>query len=133
MKNCEKYEKELREYEGCFAVTKQGEIVNCWSFDCEKCLFCKGCAKLKIDWLLEEYKEPILDDKEREYLSAVIKPFKKRITSIQKVYYLGNSAFIVISMNDGEHIFLPYFNLNSGMYQRMEIDKEYTLKELCLC
>ena len=29
-------------------------------------------------WLCEEYKEPILDDVEKDYLSAVIKPFRKK-------------------------------------------------------
>lgn len=83
-----------------------------------------------LDWLLQECKEPILDDIEKEYLSAVIKPFRKRIKSIQKAYHSGNSAYIIITMNKCEHIFLPYFNLNSGMYKRMEINKEYTLKDL---
>lgn len=94
--------------------------------------YCFKCEKRAIDWLLEDYKDPILDDIEREYLSAVIKPFRKRIKSIKKTYYPSNSAFISIAMDKCEHIFLPVFELNSGMYQRMEINKEYTLEELGL-
>lgn len=94
--------------------------------------YCFKCEKRAIDWLLEDYKDPILDDIEREYLSAVIKPFRKRIKSIKKTDYPSNSAFISIAMDKCEHIFLPVFELNSGMYQRMEINKEYTLEELGL-
>lgn len=132
MKNIEKYEKELREYGTSFALTKEEKPVKCDGFRCIDCAFGNGCIIKRMNWLLEEYKEPILDYKEREYLSAVIKPFRKRIKSIKKTDYPSNSAFISIEMDKCEHIFLPVFELNSGMYQRMEINKEYTLKELGL-
>lgn len=132
MKNIEKYEKELKALGTYFRVTREGLLKKC-DGKCEYCVFnTSGCTIKRIEWLLEEYKEPILDDIEKEYLSAVIKPFRKRIKSIKKAYNSGNSAYISIAMNKGEHIFLPYFNLNSGMYKRMEIDKEYTLKDLGL-
>lgn len=132
MLNIEKYENEMREYGTCFALTKEGKPVKCDGFRCIDCAFGNGCIIKRMNWLLEECKEPILDDKEREYLSAVIKPFRKRIKSIKKTDYPSNSAFISIAMDKCEHIFLPVFELNSGMYQRMEINKEYTLKELGL-
>jgi hypothetical protein len=133
MLNIEKYENELRKHGTYFAVTKKRVPVNCESLECNECLFAdKDCTIKKMEWLLEEYKESILDDIEREYLSAVIKPFRKRIKSIKKTDYPSNSAFISIEMDKCEHIFLPVFELNSGMYQRMEINKEYTLEELGL-
>lgn len=133
MKNIEKYENELRKYGTYFAVTKKGVPVNCGNCECDECLFAdKDCTIKKMEWLLEEYKESILDDIEKEYLSAVIKPFRKRIKSIKKIDYPSNSAFISIAMDKSEHIFLPVFELNSGMYQRMEINKEYTLEDLGL-
>lgn len=132
MKNIEKYEKELKKYGTYFALAKGVGIVDCKDISCVDCAFYDGCAIKRMNWLLEEYKEPILDDIEKEYLSAVIKPFRKRIKSIKKAYNSGNSAYISIAMNKGEHIFLPYFNLNSGMYKSMKIDKEYTLKDLGL-
>ena len=46
--------------------------------------FCKKCLGESLEWINEEYKEPILDDVEREYLSAVIKPFRKKISYIRK-------------------------------------------------
>lgn len=132
MLNIEKYEKELRKSGVYFALTKEGRPVDCEDFYCVDCAFNIGCAIKRMNWLLEEYKEPILDDIEKEYLSAVIKPFRKRIKSIKKTGYPSNSAFISIAMDKSEHIFLPVFELNSGMYQRMEINKEYTLEELGL-
>ena len=132
MLNIEKYENELREYGTCFALTKKGKPVKCDGFRCIDCAFAVGCTIKRMNWLLEEYEESILDDIEKKYLNTVIKPFRKRIKSIIKNDYPSNSAFISIEMDKCEHIFLPVFELNSGMYQRMEINKEYTLKELGL-
>lgn len=132
MLNIEKYENKLREYGTSFALTKEGKPVKCDGFRCIDCAFGNGCIIKRMNWLLEEYEESILDDKEREYLSAVIKPFRKRIKSIKKTDYPSNSAFISIEMDKCEHIFLPVFELNSEMYQRMEINKEYTLEDLGL-
>lgn len=136
MLNIEKYKKEIITY-GLygFSVTKENKFARCVDCCCSKCVFKedKDCSVSKrVEWLTSEYKESILDDIEREYLSAVIKPFRKRIKSIKKTAYPSNSAFISIAMDKCEHIFLPFFELNSGMYQRMEISKEYTLKELGL-
>lgn len=132
MKNIEKYEKELRKYGTAFALTKEGRPIDCEDIYCVHCAFNVGCVIKRMNWLLEEYKDPILDDIEREYLSAVIKPFRKRIKSIKKIDYPSNSAFISIAMDKCEYIYLPVFELNSGMYQRMEINKDYTLEELGL-
>lgn len=132
MLNIEKYEKELRKTGTCFALTKQGKPVKCDGFRCIDCAFDAGCIIKRMNWLLEEYEEPILDDIEKEYLSAVIKPFRKRIKSFKKTDYPSNSAFISIAMDKCEHIFLPVFKLNSGMYQGMKTNKEYTLEDLGL-
>lgn len=43
---------------------------------------CVGCGARAIKWLLEEAKEPVLDDVERKYLAEVIKPFRKHVTGI---------------------------------------------------
>lgn len=133
MLNIEEYENELRKYGTYFAVTKKGVPVNCEDCECDECLFAdKDCTIKKMEWLLEEFEEPILDDIEKEYLSAVIKPFRKRIKSIKKTSYPSKSAFISIAMDKSEYIFLPVFELNSGMYQRMKFNKEYTLEDLGL-
>ena len=78
----------------------------------------------------------ILDKKEKEYLSNIIKPFRKHIITIRKIeYYNYEFIEIVIYRTDEgvscEIISFPYFN-KGKMYNGMEINKEYTLKELGL-
>ena len=85
---------------------------------------------LENDW--ELYEEPILDKKEKEYLSAVIKPFK--VEFIQKNTYKtfdNCREWIFICLENDDHIVLPDFHKNT-MYKGMEIGKKYTLKELGL-
>lgn len=80
--------------------------------------------------------ESILDDAEKRYLSAVIKPFRLRVRWIRK-YYLSCQEFIQICVfNDNESLDwmtfeLPYFKRGT-MYQGMKIDKRYTIQELGL-
>lgn len=88
-----------------------------------------------LDWMSLPYKEHILDDKEREYLSAVIKPYKNKVTFIAKskdAYEAKYFISIVVNGNYGrEAIHLPWFKENT-MYKGMEIGKHYKLKELGL-
>ena len=88
------------------------------------------------DWW-EEYKEPVLTDKEKEYLSAVIKPFRDRVVYILKVEAGECNWLISIKIkrydeeDSNEYIDLPYFRENT-MYKNMLINREYTLEELGL-
>lgn len=96
-----------------------------------------------IDWVVEiptytEYipPKPILDDKEKEYLSAVIRPFRKRISKIEKVKNpLYKSEWIRFSLICDSIIddsfSLPSFKTGT-MYKGMELDREYSLEELGL-
>ena len=93
---------------------------------------CKDCKKAVMKWLLEEYKEPILDEVEREYLSAVIKPFRNRVTSVRK-WFNGIDYQIIITLDHaGALCQLPRFPLGSEMYKSMEVCKYYTPEELGL-
>ena len=86
----------------------------------------------------EEYKEEVLDEKEKKYLSAVIKPFRDRITYIAKVeedihwFYWIMIRVDIGFLNDYYDFCLPPFEETSDMYKNMEVGKEYTLKELGL-
>lgn len=60
MLNAEKYEKQLKEYGSSFALTKDGRLVKCAVCDCCDCCFEKDCIFLKLEWVLEEYEEPVL-------------------------------------------------------------------------
>lgn len=79
----------------------------------------------------------ILDDKEKEYLSAVIRPFKDRVKCIQKMLSYPKYHYIRIVINsiqgDGIYCFMsmPLF-IKDTMYKGMESNKAYTLKELDL-
>lgn len=84
-------------------------------------------ANRKLDCIFaNEDNENILDDIEKEYLKAVIKPFKDRVNYIEKK---GNiNEYISIDLIT-ETISLPYFK-EGTMYKEMELNKKYTLKEL---
>lgn len=90
----------------------------------------------EYNWLLQEYKEQILTDKEKQYLENALRPFKDRIVSIEKSYRTYGE-FIRINLksynNEGmiESIDMPYFEEDT-MYKGMKTIKKYSLKELGL-
>lgn len=132
MLNIEKYKNEIAECkkrcELGNLVCKLSEESFCKTFNPE----CGKCEELIIKWLFSEYKEPVLDDAEREYLSAVIRPFRNRVKYIVKTYGLSEARqFIRIIMRDGEYSNLPFFK-GGTMYKGMKVDKQYTLQELGL-
>lgn len=93
---------------------------------------CKECKKNAMKWLLSEYKEPILDEVEREYLKAVIRPFRNKIDTISKFRTWDDSSqYIYIEMKDTHIGTLPVFPKGT-MYKGMKENKNYTLKELGL-
>lgn len=90
--------------------------------------------KKQLKQLKEENKKeknkPILDDVEKEYLSAVIKPFKGKVKYIRK-YDCPIGEFIEIGISNDVAITFPNFKKGT-MYKGMKVNKEYTLKELGL-
>ena len=99
---------------------------------------CKWCQSDKLErLLLGHYKisKMILNCIEREYLSSVIKPFRYEVVSIKKLadnpsnYYRIAIKKVSKAYLGDETIYLPYFK-GGTRYNGMEIDKEYTLKEL---
>ena len=82
-----------------------------------------------IGWLEEEYEPTILTDKEKAYLSAVIKPFREEVETIEKTSFSGYEQ---LQISDGDTIMaFPCFEKGT-MYKGMEKDRDYTLKELGL-
>ena len=89
--------------------------------------------KIKI-----EIEEPdILDEEEKEYLRAVIKPFRNRVISISKYFYVFDNAYAIdiyikssVGIFETEIIRLPLFKNN--MYTGMAKNKAYTLEDLDL-
>lgn len=89
----------------------------------------KGTAKIT------KIPTPILTEKEKDYLSAVIKPFRDRISYIVKCNELyGEYVEIDLrcySDETDERTMLPFFERGT-MYKGMATNKRYTLKELGL-
>lgn len=92
----------------------------------------------KVKEAVAEYnssiKEEILDKKEKEYLSAVIKPFRNEVEYIEKNSFARKidkySEYIGIrTKRDFFH--LPNF-IPDTMYKGMELERKYTLEELGL-
>lgn len=85
-----------------------------------------------ICWLDEEHIDPILDDVEHQYLSAVIKPFRKHVQNIAKYLTFGNTEeYIIIQIDSSERVYFPRFKADT-MYKGMEPGHKYTLEELGL-
>lgn len=135
---------------------KVWSIKNC-KLSCEKCVFSKVYCdeSLRNCWVNNkdiysdkflnqeiEIETDILSEKEKEYLKSIIKPFKDRVKYIEKkismnctgstFYYITIATKSVVNDNIMEITALPYFNIESKMYEGMELNKEYTLKELKL-
>ena len=74
----------------------------------------------------------ILDEKEKEYLRNVIKPFKRDIVYIKKTKSFGkDKKYIEIGLNLDDFLIFPNLKYDT-MYKGMELDKKYTLKDLDL-
>ena len=130
MKNIEKYKdivlKNLNACDIDSLLPKKFINGYCKGFNCE------GCGERVLKWLLEEAKEPVLDDVEKEYLSAVIKPFRKKISCIRKSKDPKKKKnYIRIEFCDGDCMFFPNLS-NNAMYKGMKLDRNYTLEELGL-
>lgn len=131
--------------------------VYCKQLSCEKCVFSKVCCdEFSSDcWInnkdiysdkflnqeIEIEIKDVLDEKEKKYLKSIIRPFKDRVVSIEKkkninsegtFYYITIATKSVVNDNIIEITALPYFNMESKMYEGMELNKEYILKELKL-
>ena len=145
MKNKEFYKEQIYEV-ACkrdrFAVNKTTkEIDYCLEMNCCDCLFDSShycCGSRAMEWLEEEHVEPVLDDVEKRYLEAVLRPFRKRVKSIKKVLWSNDYTYIQIAIDclcsseyGYDYINLPIF-VRSEMYKGMELGKQYTLKDLGL-
>lgn len=133
MLNIEKYKDEiLNEYQQLMNKgtltdgTRMNKAIQAIAFKhCGKRL-CGASSPFK--WLCEE--EQILDDVEKDYLSAVIKPFRKRIQYIA-IWDIDSKPFVHIELSDGDCMNFPNFKANT-MYKGMKPKKHYSLDELGL-
>lgn len=79
--------------------------------------------------------KPVLDDVEKKYLSRIIRPWKNEVESIRKFKSIFDGyEFLVIKVKTEVRLnttTLPYFK-KWAMYKGMELNKEYTIKDLGL-
>lgn len=112
-----------------FAITENGliEIVGKSCFERNETLMelLNGeCKVIKLP-------KPILDEVEKEYLSAVIKPFRNKIEYIAK--YNDDREYISITYKDlnGGTFSMAFPSFKKGtMYKGMELGKRYSLEDL---
>lgn len=92
------------------------------------------CDLLSGEFEVVKLPKYILDEKEKEYLSAVIRPFRDRVADIVKrdddIYEYIVIAHRCINGED-DYIYFPFFKKGT-MYKGMKVDREYSLKELDL-
>ena len=79
--------------------------------------------------------KPILTEKEKEYLLAVIKPFKDKVDYIAKQQGFKDSEklsveFIIIYVDD-EKLILPSYDKGT-LYKDMKLMEKYTVEDLGL-
>lgn len=105
--------------------------VLCHTNDKDCWVYCKDLFSNKfLDQEVEIEVPDILTKEEKEYLSAVIKPFRDRIKNITKICDTFFRCYICIRLkNNNDFMIFPNL-LNEKMYKGMEINKEYTLEEL---
>lgn len=83
-----------------------------------------------LEWMAQEYKQKLLDNVEKKYLSEVIRPFRKEVIAIEKLEAPAGREYIVIILkDDGMHF--PCFKKDT-MYKGLELEKRYTPEELGL-
>ena len=81
------------------------------------------------NWLEQEYEPTILTEKEKAYLSTVIKPFREEVETIEKASFEEDEQ---LQISDGDTVMaFPCFEKGT-MYKGMEAYKAYTLEELGL-
>lgn len=100
-------------------IVKEASIADCVILD----------NGLLVNTIILDKVVEILDDKEKEYLRGVIKPFRNKVICIKKLY-CNTHEYIRIELED-DFASLPMFEKGT-MYKNMKVNKEYTLKELGL-
>lgn len=129
MKNIEKYKDRLNnmaDNDLCCCVCSLLRKGQCYQS-------CSTCKEKAIEWLCSEYKEPVLDEIERNYLSHTLNPFKLYIRSVVKYpcTQAGCEREYICVRFMGSAWQFPSFKKGS-MYKGMKCNREYTLEELGL-
>lgn len=147
--NGEHFRKEIKKIRNIYPeydiAVVNDKPVYCYDTSCKSCLFFKNCPDVFActseegfkKWCAEPYEaqedKPILDKVEHDYLAAVIAP--KRIydnVKYIKKFKDSDEYYIYINLAPFGEIYLPCFKEKDHMYDGMEPNQPYTLKELGL-
>lgn len=118
MLNIEFYKNDIQKLGSAYFSCINGKIGECDHDKCKKCIIGgknHDCVYNRLEWLAQEYKKPILDVPERNYLSAVIRPFKKDVRFIfkdKKDTVYGHEKIIISILDEknlSSYIHLPPF------------------------
>lgn len=136
MLNGEKYQERIKELNYKFSLYHD-ELKECENHYCYSCKFNENgsCTARKIEWLLEEYKEPILTDEEKTIIKDIIKafePFGEKSSYITKKERYGNTREHYLFFKYKKDSFCTLSFYEDELFKGMEIDKTYTLEELGL-
>ncbi len=141
MLNFEKYEEEIKKEIANF------RDIPCIVKDlkdggCGESRNCVTCSMEMLHWLSQEYKEPILTDKEKGYLKNVIEPLGVEVRYIKKwksIYIEENKCCYNIAitvkhpiMETWERDLMNFAVTKEMPFKRLELDKRYSLKDLGL-
>lgn len=135
MLNIEKYKDEIKaELEkdktlGCVVNKLMGNT-------CDDYPKCNDCYLKVLDWLLEEYKEPLLSDDAINYLMTLILPYGlNELDSIIKINLCDELKYkLCVHLKDC--IITVYFQRGTELCQwfdNLEKGKYYNAKDLGLC
>ena len=142
MKNIEKYEEEIKKEIANFrdipCIVKDLKDGGCGGSR-----NCVTCSMEMLRWLSQEYKDPILTDKEKAYLKSVIDPRRDDDIWIRKMYFYKDTEheYTVVTVYGNHPIphypktIWPLLNFITTVdmpFKNMEPEKEYNLEELGL-
>lgn len=83
-----------------------------------------------LEWMAQEYREPLLEPEEKKYLSEVIRPFREEVIAIEKLETpFGKEYILILFKDDGMHF--PSFRKDTR-YKGLKLEKRYTPEELGL-
>lgn len=134
MLNIEKYKDEIK------AEINKDKILGCvvnklMGNTCDDYLKCNDCYLEELDWLLQEYKEPILNDKEKVIIKDIIKafePFGKKLIYITKFSWNNETKGYYLNFEYKGDNFDTFNFSEDEFFVGMKLDKAYTPEELGL-
>jgi len=86
----------------------------------------------KVTWEVGpvQFRKDVLDETERKYLKAVLRPFRNRGVRVTKLKFPACSDYnLRADLENGDCLALPNFPAGT-MYNGMELYHEYTLEDL---